>query len=190
MKKLFLTFLSFILLLLLSNCSPGKYTVSANGDEADVELKNGKEFSGEIVSISDTCVFFASLPAAQRELSVLFYSLKQDIKSIKVQGYNGSGWEPWVLLFQVLPAGLLAGAAASVKGPDAVSVGLISAIPALVTSILLGTSEGDTPQWNDGQPLEELESLKIYSRYPTALSEDELNRLLKRYNQKAIRKYL
>jgi hypothetical protein len=186
MKKIILSLLCFIQLLLFSNCTPGKYTVSANGDEADVKLKNGKSFSAEIVSISDSAVFFASIPTNIEARPVIFYSLNQDIKLIEVQGYDGSGWLTPVLLFQVLPAGLLAGAAASV-GNNAVSIGLVSAIPAVITSILLSSSNGKTPQWNDRQPLEELESLNIYSRYPKALSEDELNRLLKRYNQKAVK---
>jgi hypothetical protein len=188
MKKLILSLLCFIQLLLFSKCSSGKYTVSANGDEADVKLKNGKSFSAEIVSITDTAVFFASIPGNVGELPVLFYSLNPDIKSIEVQGYDGSGWLTSVLLFQVVPAGLLAGAAAS-EGNDAVSIGLTSVIPAIITTILLASSNGRIPQWNDGQSLEELDSLNIYSRYPAPLSEDKLNRLLKRYNQKTIKKY-
>jgi len=190
MKKLLLTSLSFILLSLLSDCSSGGYTVSVNGDKADVQLKSGKNFSAEIVSISDSAVFFASTPASLIELPVLFYSLNRDIKSIEVEGYNSNGWITPVLLFQVLPVGLLTAAATSVHNTNAGIVGLVFMIPAVITSILFISSNGHTPQWNDKQPLEEIESLKIYSRYPRALSEDEINRLLKRYNQEIIIKYL
>ena len=137
MKTLFSSFLGFILLLLLSGCSSGKYTVFINGDEADVKLKNEKKFSAEIVSISDTEIFFASIPPNTTELPKLFYSLKKDIKSIEVQGYTNSGWIAPVLLFQVLPVGLLAVAAANEKtnfGP----VILLFSIPAIITSTLFG----------------------------------------------------
>ena len=188
MKKLFITIICFVVLLLFCNCSSGKYIVSANGDIGDVKLKSGKEYTGEIVFISDTAIFFATTPANQREVPTLYYSLNEEIKSVTVQGYDGSGWVSPVLLFQVLPAGLMAGAAASAETDNPVLIGLIFTIPAIITSILFASTEGEAPQWNDELPIQEIETLKLYSRYPEEPNQMEIIKLLKRYNQKAIKK--
>lgn len=190
MKELFLITTCFVLPLVFSSCSSGKYTVSANGDKAEVKLMNGREFESEIVFISDTAIIFATIPDNERDLPKLFYSHKKEIKSITVQGYDGSGWGSAVLLYQVLPAGLLAGAAASYsEGSGSVAVGLIFAIPAAITALLFSATDGVAPEWNDEMPLSEIETLKIYSRFPEELSQMELNKLLKSYNQTAIKKY-
>ena len=164
------------------------YSIS-NGDKADVKFKSGKEFTGELVSISDSAVYLATIPGDYRNSPVLFYLPNNEIKSIEVQGYDGGSWLPWVMLFQVLPAGLLTGAAGSVDGTNVAAVGIISVIPAIITSICFGTTKEHTPKWNDNLPIEEIKLLKIYSRYPEALNETELNKLLRRYNQKSIKKY-
>jgi hypothetical protein len=188
MKKLFLRILCLFPLIIFSNCSSGKYVVSPYGDIANFKLKDGKEYTGEIVFISDTAIFFATKPVNQRELSTLYYFLNQEIKSVEVQGYDGSGWLTSVLFFQVLPAALFVGAAASAEVDNPVAVGFVSLIPALLTSLFLGSSQGEVPQWNDELPLKEITSLKMYSRYPLELNQEEMILLLKRYNQKTIKK--
>ncbi|HVO73674.1 MAG TPA: hypothetical protein VMT35_06600 [Ignavibacteriaceae bacterium] len=188
MKRFFKIFICPVTVFYFISCSPGKYTVSANGDTADIKLKSGKGFEAELISISDTAVFFETIPDKLKENHVLFYSLLKDIKSIEVQGYSGSGWIPSVLFFQVLPVGLLCGAAASVDNSDIGAVALIFSVPAVLTTVLLAASEGDSPKWNDQMSLEEIGSLKLYTRYQVPLSEAEISRLLKRYNQNTINK--
>ncbi len=190
MKTASISIFSFVLLVVLCSCSSGKYVVSANGDKAEVKLINGKEFVSEIVSIQDTLIIFATTPVNPLDFPHLFFEPIEEIKSITIQGYDGSGWGGSVLLFQVLPAALMAGAAASYsEGSGALAVGLVCAIPAAITALLFSGSDGDTPHWNDEMPIPEIENLKKYSRFPEGMNQEELSKLLKKYNQTELKKY-
>ncbi|MEJ2614018.1 MAG: hypothetical protein P8Z35_03590, partial [Ignavibacteriaceae bacterium] len=109
MKAIIIILVCFVSILNFLGCATSQYTVSANGDKADVKFKSGKEFTGELVSISDSAVYLATIPGDYRNSPVLYYFPNSEIKSIAIQGYDGSSWLPWVMLFQVLPAGLLTG---------------------------------------------------------------------------------
>lgn len=188
MKKLFLAIICFTLFIVFYSCSSEKYTLSSEGDQVKIELLDGNDFSGEMICISDTAIIFV-LPSNHEDLNPqLVYIPNKEIKSIKVQGYNKGGWETFVLFFQVIPAGLLA-AAAAIEGFDALNVGLISAIPAAVTSIFFIATEGETPQWDNKMPLKKLKSLEIYARYPHKLNKDDLSSLMMQYDQKDIKKF-
>lgn len=189
MKKLMVMLCGLLTIILFNNCSSGKYVVSENGDIAEVGLKDGREFVSEILIIQDTAIIFATTSSNPYGFPTLFFQPINEIKSINIQGYDGSGWGGSVLLFQVLPAVILTVTAASVSSEN-VAVGLIFAIPAAVSALLFATSEGETPQWNDELPVSELGILKKYSRYPKGVSVEELTKLLKRYNQTALKKYL
>lgn len=189
MKRLSLTISCLSLLLMLNSCGSGKYTVSPNGDTVDIKLKSGTTFTGEMIFISDTSVVFASIPGDSNEKPVLFYSLNNEIKSISVQGFDGSGWAAPVILLQALPAILLTVTAASVsESGDVMIMGLIMAIPAVITSILFASTEGDIPQWNDNSNTEDIQSMKIYSRFPEGLNKKDLPVLLDEYKQKNLKK--
>ena len=190
MKKIIISIICLTVLSVLGSCSSEKYVVSANGDKAEVKLINGKEFVSEIVSIQDTAIIFATTPANPLDFPHLFLEPIAEIKSITIKGYDGSGWGGSVLLFQVLPAALMAGAAASYsEGSGALLVGLVFAIPAAITALLFSGSAGETPQWNDEMSVSEIENLKIYSRYPEGMSQEKLSKLLKKYNQTELKKY-
>ena len=121
---------------------------------------------------------------------IYFISLILHFKSISVKGYDGSGWAGSVILFQAIPNVLFAAAAISQihKTSGALIISLIFTIPTIVTAVLFGVSQGDTPKWSDQSTLEDLYSLKIYSRYPEGLNEQDLNRLINSYGQKTIKK--
>jgi hypothetical protein len=190
MKKVVILIISFALIVVLCNCSSGKYVVSTNGDKAEVKLNNGKEFVSELVSIQDTAIIFATIPVNPLDFPNLFFEPIEEIQSITIQGYDGSGWGGSVLLFQVLPAALIAGAAVSYsEGSGALAVGLVCAIPAAITALLFSGSAGETPQWNNKMSVSEIENLKKYSRYPEGMSQEELSKLLIRYNLTALEKY-
>ena len=184
MKILFLMICCIPLILVIIACSSEKYVVSVNGDKAEVKLINGKNFVGELVCIRDTAIIFATKPVNPLDFPQLFYEPIDKIKSITIQGYDGSGWLTSVILFQTIPAGLLTVAATSVDSDNAI-VGLTLIIPA-ITAILFATSEGVTPQWGDELPISEMENLKKFSRYPEGMSQDVLSMILKQYNQTGI----
>ena len=188
MKKIFVLIFGFILLIVLNSCSSGKYIVSANGDKAEITRKDGYKFVSEIICIQDTAIIFAAIPVNPLDLPHLFFEPIEEIKSITIQGYDGSGWGGSVLLFQVVPAALMFGAAASYSegGSGALAVGLVCAIPAAITALLFAGSEVETPQWRDELPISELDNLKKYSRYPEGMNQEVLSNLLKKYNQTGI----
>jgi hypothetical protein len=179
MKKVFALIFNIVLLIVLSSCSSGKYVVSEKGDIAEVTRKDDYKFVSEIICIQDTAIIFASIPVNPLDYPQLFFEPIEEMKSITIQGYDGSGWVGSVLIFQVLPAALMFGAAASYsdEGSGALAVGLVCAIPA---------SEGETPQWTDKLPISEIDNLKKYSRYPEGLNQEVLSNLLKKYNQTGI----
>lgn len=185
MKKVILTLCFISLIVIINSCSSGKYVVSENGDKAEVTRKDGYKFVSEIVCIHDTAIIFSTISENRLHVQQLFYEPIDKIKSITIQGYGGSGWIGSVLVFQVLPAALLTVAATSVDSDNA-GVGLIFAIPAVITAILFATSEGETPQWNNELPISEIENLKKYSRYPEGMNQEVLSKLLKKYNQTGI----
>lgn len=141
------------------------------------------------MSIQGTTIIFATTPVNPLDFPNLFFEPIEEIKSITIQGYDGSGWGAPVLLFQVLPAVLIAGAAASYsEGSGALAVGLVFTIPAAITALLFSGSDGDTPRWNDEMSVSKIENLKKYSRYPEGMSQEELTKLLMKYNLKALKK--
>ena len=188
MKKVFALIFNLILLIVLSSCSSGKYVVSEKGDIAEVTRKDDYKFVSEIICIQDTAIIFATIPVNPLDFPLLFFEPIEEMRSITIQGYDGSGWGGAVLIFQVLPAALMFGAAASYsdEGSGALTVGLVCATPAAITALLFATSEGETPQWTDKLPISEIDNLKKYSRYPEGLNQEVLSNLLKKYNQKGI----
>jgi len=172
-------------LLSIIGCSSGKYVVSEKGDIAEITRKDGYKFESELVCIQDTAIIFTTIPSNHKDFPKLFFEPIEEIKSITIQGYDGSGWIGSVLLYQAVPAALLTVAATSVDSDNA-GVGLILAIPALITTILFATSEGEIPQWNDELPISEIENLKKYSRYPEGMNQEVLSILLKKNNQTGI----
>ena len=189
MKKLIRNLFCFFLSLLIYDCGSGEYVVSPKGDKVDIILKKGNQLNVELLLISDTSVVYASTSANPHDQTNLFYSLHSDIKSISVKGYDGSGWVTSVMLFQVLPSILFAIAAATYsQSSEGLVAGTIFLFPAIITTVLFASSEGETPEWNDQSPVEDLNKLKIYSRYPVGLNEEQLKLLLSRYSQKQIKK--
>jgi len=187
MKKVFALIFNIVLLIVLSSCSSGKYVVSEKGDIAEVTRKDDYKFVSEIICIQDTAIIFATIPVNPLDFPQLFLEPIEEMRSITIQGYDGSGWGGSVLIFQVLPAALMFGAAASYsEGSGAIAVGLVFAIPAAITALLFATSEGETPQWTDKLPISEIDNLKKYSRYPEGMNQEVLSNLLKKYNQKGI----
>lgn len=184
MKKVFALVFNLVLLIVLSSCSSGKYVVSVRGDIAEITCKDDYKFVSEIISIHDTAIIFSTLSENYRETQQLFYEPIENIKSITIRGYDGSGWLTSVLLFQVVPAALFTAAAVSLDSENSV-VGISFIIPA-ITAMLFATSEGDTPQWNNELPVSELENLKKFSRYPEGMNQELLSNLLKKYNQTGI----
>lgn len=174
----------FIILILIVGCSSGNYVVSEKGDTAELVRKDGYSIECELVSIQDTAIIFSSLHQNKQISSTLYYEPLINIKSIKVKGYSGSGWLAPILIFQVLPAGLLTGAALSLDSDNSAVVAVF--IIPILSALLFSGSDEDSPQWNDTQPIENLQDLKKYCHYPFGLTERLLSELLNKHSQSGL----
>jgi len=188
MKLLDINLIFYLLLILLFGCSGTQYTVSEFGDKSIIELKNGLSLEGEIVFITDTSLVFSKSLQNVFEHNKIYSLPFSDIKSISIEGFDGSGWGKNVLIFQLLPVGLLAIAAASMDVDIIPGLIVISTIPAGITALLLSESEGETPNWYDSMDIATIKNLSIYSHYPYELNSKELNKLLLENGQKEIYK--
>ena len=193
MKKL-ISACSFVLFIaILLGCSPSTYIVSEYGNEANLEFVNGVKLNCEIIYFSDSSIVFSPIGKTHSGISLLPKTLSyinyNNLKSISILGFDGKNWGTGVILFQVIPVGLLAAAAASVE-TNPLPVILIFGFPAIITSLFLSASDGETPEWHRENPVHNISDLKIYSRYPNGLNNVEVKNLLVQLKQKKIKKFI
>lgn len=191
MKNFIKCILISAIFLTIESCTVSKYSVVPYGDLAKVELKKGNKFEARIVYLTDTSIVFMNdsqlLSYNMFHQNRLFYVLKNEIHSININGYNNQNWILHVALFQALPSVLIIIAATSEMGFDENL--LIFTLPALFTTISFLASEEKTPGWNDSKNISTMDSLKIYSSYPTKLAENKIEILTSKFGQKIIRRY-
>lgn len=179
MKNLITVPNCFLMFLVIVGCSSGNYVVSEKGDIAEIVRLDGYTFNCELISIVDTAIIFSS--ENQNILPKLYYEPLANIKSIKIKGYAGGGWIGPLILFQVIPAALLTGAALSVDSENG-GVVTVFIIP-IISALLFSGSDEDAPQWTYEQSLESINDLNKYCRYPVGISETLLSELLKQNGQ-------
>lgn len=188
MKKVIIPFCCLLMFLLIPACSSGSYVVSERGDVAEIVRIDGFSFDCELICVQDTAIIFSTEYQNKNISPKLCYEPLTNIKSIKIKGYNGSGWLAPLLIFQVLPAGLLTGAALSVDSDNGGAV-LVFIIP-IVSALLFTGSDEDAPQWTNTQPIEVLTDIKKYCRYPLGISAPLMLQLFKQYNQTGLIKII
>lgn len=168
----------FLMFLVIAGCSSGNYVVSEKGDIAEIVRLDGYTFNCELISILDTAIIFSS--ENQNIFPKIYYEPIENIKSIKIKGY-ASGWIGPLILFQVIPAALLTGAALSVDSDNGGAVAVF--IIPIISALLFSGSDEDAPQWNAGQSMESINDLNKYCRYPIGISDTLLSQLLKQNGQ-------
>lgn len=193
MKKLISTWSVVLILALHLGCSPSNNIISEYGNEANLKFANGVKLKCEIIYFSDSSIVFSPIGEKYSGISLLpitlYYINYNNLKSISILGFDGKNWGTGVILFQVIPVGLLAAAAASVE-TDVLPVISIFGIPAIITALILSASDGETPQWHSDDPVHKISDLKIYSRYPNGLNNLEIKNLLAQLKQKKIKKFV
>ncbi len=193
MKKLILAWSFVLFITILLGCAPSTYIVSEYGNEANLEFVNGVKLKCEIIYFSDSSIVFSPIDKKYRGIGLLTKTISyvnyNNLKSISILGFDGKNWGTGVILFQVIPVGLLAAAAASVE-TNPLPVILIFGIPAIITSLFLSASDGVTPEWQSNNPVHNISDLKIYSRYPNGLNNLEVKNLLAQLKQKKIKRFV
>jgi hypothetical protein len=192
MKKLQLIGYVIVIIIFSIRCSSPNYLVSEYGDRAIIVFNNGHELNCEIICFLDTSIvvspFLDKFQGIAQQPYSLFYVNYSELASLSIEGFDGRGWGTGVLLFQVVPVGLLAIAAISAEA-DALSAIVIFGFPAAITSLFLSGSDGETPRWNNKDILSKIVDLSIYSRYPNGMSGEEMNQLIEGSIQKEIKKF-
>jgi hypothetical protein len=192
MKKLQITGYIIIVFIFLIGCSSPYYLVSEYGDKAILVFNNDYELECEIICFLDSSIvvspFLDEFQGITQQPYDLFSVNYSELASISMEGFDGRDWGTGVLLFQVVPVGLLAIAAISAEA-DALSTIVIFGFPAAITSLFLSGSDGETPQWNNKDVFSKIVDLSIYSRYPNGMSGEEMNQLIEGSIQKEIKKF-
>lgn len=171
----------FFMLLLIAGCSSGNYVVSEKGDIAEIIRIDGYSFNCELVAIQDTAIIFSLEHQNKNILPKLYYEPLANIKSVKIKGYADGGWIGPLILFQVIPAALLTGAALSVDSENGSAVAVF--IIPIISALLFSGSDEDMPQWDNEQSMESIIDLNKYCRYPLGINATLLSQLLKQNGQ-------
>lgn len=161
--------ISWILIFTLQSCSFPTNDYSMNGEEVTIKLKNGLEGYGELYSVSTDKVYYLD-GMILREIN--FY----DIDSIILDRLSGNPMLNHSIIFQLLPAVLLA-VAASIEGVNPGRVLLIFSLPGLIT---LASSTDNTEDVEIKAPFDEtkINNLRKYCRYFYSLSDKHIRKIM------------
>ncbi len=178
------------------SCSVNRYIVTEYGDNVVVSLFSGVEIEGELISLSAKEAIILN----QQEIKTtnLISSKVENIvavnfnsiKHIEVSGYTGKGKRS-ALLFQIIPAFIVGITGGIYTGDmrDGLFIGAILALPGFISLLIYSATLPSPSQWNADLPLDEIKNLRIYARIPREITEEQLNELLKQYDQEKIIHY-
>ncbi|MBE0643483.1 MAG: hypothetical protein IH600_05345 [Bacteroidetes bacterium] len=170
------------LLLLTSGCA-NIHELRYRGDAMALQYE-GKEFTCELLSLSDSVMYFIPMEEDNPELLLapgkIYAAPPYVFASGDVLGYGNHDWVYPVLGMQLLPVLMLA-VEASFYNQDIESffawTAALSFIPALNVLILyLGTLE--TPRFEETLLPPKTSEFRKYARYPQGLTEEQLKLLL------------
>ena len=191
MKKLLpLKIACIVVLVTLASCAPQTKLLTPTGDRAAVAIRKQATFFGELLAVSDSTVLFKieSATASALPQEKIISVRVDDLQSITITGYSNKNWLTPVLLFEVVPALLLAAAAGS-EGGEAGGVLLVFSIPPALTLIAFATSTPPAPKFEHPVTPAQLESLKKFARFPQGLTPAQLEELLAANQQSNIRRF-
>ena len=181
-----------IIIIMLSSCSAPKFALKHTGDIAVVNLKSKSTFSGEFLFVKDNHIYLlldesqSSNPSTVKKYSVSSTQINQ-IESMTINGYSDRSWGTSILIFQVVPAFVLALVGASVDGDNFAPVLGVGLVPVLLSWLLFEGSTPSSPSFENFIEQDNIEELKKYSRFPQGLTNNQLEELLKMHNQVEIK---
>ncbi len=167
-----------IVLTLIVGCGQSSYTLRAGGDAAIMMTKDGKEWTGEILCMQDSSVYFLNAEGRSKVFRVQVGAIQE----IRIEGYVNRGWVTPLILFQVLPTVLMTVAASTVDISPAAPLAIFG-LPTLLTFALFEASTPDPPQSTEPFGPESIGPLQKYARFPQGLTAEQFKRLLTFYGQ-------
>jgi len=169
MKK----YLSILLcIVLIFSCTSSVKVLKSHGENISIVFMDKGKYEGELLAIDDDMLFYES--------DGLLYKIKQEnVAKIYVADYSLKNKKIATMLPTMLSSGLLAIIGFKGDDPEHKVVLVIAALLPIPAFFL-----GD-PKVNFSTPFEsdDLKKLKLYSRYPPGLTEEQWDQVLEYNNQ-------
>jgi len=179
--------LPLIITILFSTCGLGPKILTYEGDKAEIEMKGGLQFTGELIMVTDTALYVISDLGSDQSATIKpnkIYQLSYtDINQITIDGYVNKGWLPGVIVFNIIPAVLMMIAASSADAEISGTGVLILFAPPLLTLAIFSATQPDAPGHSSPFTTEQLNELKKYARYHTSLGDQQFRVILQKYGQ-------
>lgn len=193
MKRALIILLGFAGLAILPGCGWEEITLKPTGDTGSLSTIGRNHVEGEFLAVQDSLlVFLVSTPAdgsskgtTRTEIVGIPFSR---IRSVEIAGYSNRDWGTGVLLFELIPAGLIS-ISASAYGSigEGGAVFLVLLVPALLTAGLFELSTPAPPAAYMPVTAEKAVELRKYARFPEGIPPGGLEKMLGDRNQEAIR---
>ncbi len=141
--------------------------LSPAGERIEIKDKGGGTTAGEFLFADEDAVFLLAEAAGDHPPTVVAKPFKS-IRSLKIKGIKNNKWPSFVLLFQALPAVLLGATyMAEMDHPGGgILLTVLTAVPAAVTALFLGTGPPAVSLGKGGVDREKMRGFLKYARYP------------------------
>jgi hypothetical protein len=181
------------LALATSACGSSRLQVSLEGENARIALTDDSKVEAELIAVTDS-VLLVNITKGEALLGLneneRMVGIPWDhIIVIEVQGFANRDWLfPWFTM-QVLPP-ILFGIAATrygIGGSEVIQIIFVTGIPAILSGASIGGGGTRNPVFKNLDDVGLRDALKPYSRYPTGLNPDQVNRIAEHIGQKGWR---
>jgi hypothetical protein len=182
-------FLTAVLASVLYSCSgTPEFVTEPQGNTATINMKNGKDFEGELLCIYDSSVIILSdlciVGGLPHQFCVSGINIR-NIRSIELSGYTDRSWIMAIVGEQLLPGFAMAIAASGQNSKASTTIMVITVAASALTALLFETST-ESPVLPEGYTVQELKEFHKYFRYPGGLTDLQIKDVLTRYHQDKI----
>lgn len=182
--------LLLILPLLFAGCKTSIFTITPEGDRAEITFQDLPPVTAELLAIDEPKnLLYIEIPennskdtARADGIAAIDLNL---IETVTIKDYVNKSWvTPWITL-QVAPT-ILFTIAASQEGMAGQAF-LAFGIPTASSGLLLSLSEPDPPTFGSGlSSADTVKKLTKYTRFPLGLNDEQLRLLLDKRNQQEL----
>jgi hypothetical protein len=169
MKK---TISMMLCVIIFCTCTSSVRVLKASGETAILTLNNDTQYVGELITVTDTTLFF-------NYLGTIFQVPFSEVKNVYVKGYSLKGQKVGATVLLMLIDGTIV-----VLGITSGNLWWSFAFGALIPLTLITFRTSDpkvdfSPSLTDN----DLEQLRLYCRYPQGLAQEQWEDLLSYYQQ-------
>ena len=187
MKRIAL--LSLALLFLISNGCTSLLDLSPGGDVVSVSYRE-ETIRCELLTVDDSLLYYIPLESGSPRLPLMpgkiYASPPSLFSSVNVHGYANHDWVGPVVLMEVLPAVVIGIVYGVHDGSFLNGMGFTAAllaVPAVNIALLAGGTIENPGFESPGS--DQLNELRMYARYPKALTAEQMQLLLSAREQEA-----